>query len=80
MCLALKEKFLKAPETTEQWLHIARTIESEWNFVNCLGAIDRKHISTECPKNSGSMYFNYKNFHNTVLMVCCDTNYTFAFM
>ncbi|XP_029347991.1 uncharacterized protein LOC115034731, partial [Acyrthosiphon pisum] len=35
-----------------------------------------KHIRLECPKNSGSMYYNYKNFFPLILIAICDSNYS----
>lgn len=75
---ALKEVYFKAPSTTKNWIDISKEFEQEWNFPNCLGAIDGKHIAMECPQNGGSAYFNYKNFHSIVLMAICDAKYCFS--
>ena len=77
--LALKGQYLKTPSTTSDWLRIATEFEEEWNFPNCIGAIDGKHIMMDCPKNGGSAYYNYKGFHSIVLLAICDAKYCFTF-
>ncbi|KAG5899627.1 hypothetical protein JTB14_037285 [Gonioctena quinquepunctata] len=37
---ALKKKYLKFPNTVEEWEKIARDYNSRWNFPNCGGSID----------------------------------------
>ena len=65
---ALCEKgFLKVPNNAIKWKDEADEFERKWNFPNCLGAIDGKHVMSQVPPRSGSTFFNYKKFHSIVL-------------
>lgn len=48
-----------------------------WNFPNCAGAIDGKHIRIRCPAHSGSMFYNYKKYFSLVLQGVADANCKF---
>lgn len=49
-----------------------------WNFPNVLGCIDGKHIKVRCPDNTGSLYFNYKDFFSMVLLAIVGPTYKFV--
>lgn len=66
--------------TTEIWETVADGFEEKANFPHCIGAVDGKHIRIVSPINSGSMYFNYKDYHSVVLMGIADSNYRFVFV
>lgn len=57
ICCALAGEI--PPMSVENMKRTASTF-LKWNFPNCVGAIDGKHISIKCPSNSGSMFYNYK--------------------
>ena len=74
----LKEKYLSAPHTKEEWLKISQEFEENWNMPHTIGCIDGKHIRIVCPKLTGTQYYNYKGFFSIVLMAVCDANYCFT--
>ncbi|CAM4425513.1 unnamed protein product [Leuciscus chuanchicus] len=72
----LRDEHLPVP-TEEMWRSTARRFHERWNFPNCLGAMDGKHIYIQAPANSGSLYFNYKGTFSVVLLALVDADYRF---
>ncbi|XP_025155101.1 protein ANTAGONIST OF LIKE HETEROCHROMATIN PROTEIN 1-like [Harpegnathos saltator] len=63
------------PECTEDmWIQKAKEFQDMWDFPNCIGAIDGKHVGLKAPPHSGSTFYNYKNMHSIVLMALADPN------
>lgn len=61
----------------EDWLRISREYKEIWNFPNCIGSLDGKHINIQCPIKGGSAYYNYKGANFIVLMALVDAHYRF---
>ena len=43
-----------------KWTHISEGINQCWQFSNCVGAADGKHVVIAKPVESGSEYYCYK--------------------
>ena len=74
----LENGYLSVPQSTDEWKKLATDFETRWNFPNCVGAIDGKHVAIQCPPRGGSIYFNYKKFHSLVLMAVVNAKYEFV--
>ena len=72
----LKDTYMRK-KTTEDWKDVATDFHEKWNFPNCIGALDGKHVRIKAPQHSGSSYFNYKGFFSMVLMALVDAKYRF---
>lgn len=68
------------PTTEAEWVKIAEHFEIMWNFPNCLGAFDGKHVVIQCPRNSGTDFFNYKGTFSVVLLALVDARYCFTYV
>lgn len=68
------------PTTEEEWKELASGFETHSNFPHCIGAVDGKHIRVIKPTDSGSLYYNYKNYFSLVLLGVCDANYNFIYV
>ena len=73
----LKDEYIPIPGE-EYWKQIAKKLWEIWNFPNCIGALDGKHVVIEAPPNSGSLYFNYKKTFSIVLLALVDAQYKFV--
>ena len=74
-----KGRILRLPGTTEEWEIVEHETRRLWQFPNCIGAADGKHIAIIHPYNSGSEFYNYKGFFSIVLLAIVDYDYKFIF-
>ena len=61
-------------------MEVADEFYKRWNFPNCIGAMDGKHVLIKCSINSGSYYFNYKSTFTIVLLALVDADYKFLYV
>ena len=69
-----------APPKEADWIRIEQEFNDYWNFPNCLGALDGKHVVITSPAKSGSLFFNYKQTFSINLMALVDANYKFIYV
>lgn len=60
-----------------KWNTVASEFWEKWQFPNCIGALDGKHVTIQAPKLSGSLYWNYKHAYSIVLLALVDPCYNF---
>lgn len=63
------------PKSEEEWQKIANDFGEKWQFCNCCGTIDGKHINIVKPSNSGPYYYNYKGRFSVILFPIANANY-----
>ncbi|CAL1285359.1 unnamed protein product [Larinioides sclopetarius] len=83
VCKALIQelkKEIKLPENEDEWLAIAQGFQDQWNFPNCLGAIDGKHVLLQCPNNTITDDINNKGTVSVELLALVDAHYCFTFV
>jgi len=71
---------MQLPTTSTAWEQISNGFQSRANFPHCIGAVDGKHIRVKKPSNSGSMYFNYKDYFSIILLAVVDSEYRFIYV
>ena len=52
----LQEGYMPVPDINH-WHHSEQGFCTKWNFPNCIGAIDGKHVVMQAPNKSGSLYY-----------------------
>uniref|UniRef100_UPI00358F14B8 uncharacterized protein n=1 Tax=Myxine glutinosa TaxID=7769 RepID=UPI00358F14B8 len=77
---AYKEEVMPDNIPEEDWLRISAEFETVWNLPHACGALDGKHIRIKKPADSGSLFYNYKNFFSMVMMALVDADYKFIWL
>lgn len=80
VCEAIWKKLqpIYMPEpTVETWEASVEGFNRLWDFPNCLGAVDGKHVTIKCPNNSGSDFYCYLKMFSIVLLAIVDPEYKF---
>ncbi|XP_036320426.1 uncharacterized protein LOC118734932 [Rhagoletis pomonella] len=76
----LKESFLQVPSNALEWELISKDFAIKWQFPNCLGALDGKHINFRVSRTQGAFYHNYKGTNSIILLALVDAHCRFLFV
>lgn len=68
------------PNTIVEWEEIAENYFHLWNFPNCIGAMDGRHILFNASRKNGSLYYNYKGTISIILLALVDAHYRFIYI
>uniref|UniRef100_A0A673W4M9 DDE Tnp4 domain-containing protein n=1 Tax=Salmo trutta TaxID=8032 RepID=A0A673W4M9_SALTR len=80
-CGAIERRMLVThlPQPTEEtWRQTSQEFNEKWDFPNCLGSDDGKHVMITKPPNSGRHFLNYKLTFFVVLLGLVDAKYHFT--
>ncbi|XP_052271806.1 uncharacterized protein LOC127872523 [Dreissena polymorpha] len=77
-CEEYVDEVITASSTPDEWSQLTDGFLKNWNFPNCVAAIDDKPIAIRKPVSSGSLYYNYKGFFSIILLVNVDSDYKFV--
>ena len=77
--VAIKNKMFSAlPQPTRDRLcRNGLEFGKRWQFPNVMGCLDGKHVRIRCPRKTGSLYYNYKDFFSIVLFALVGPDYKF---
>ena len=64
----LQEQYVRPPRTVDDWKKIAKEFLWDLEPTTLYWSHWWKHVRIKAPINSGSLYYNYKDFHSIVLM------------
>ena len=71
---------IQVPASEDEWRKVANEFQSKWNYAGCIGAIDGKHVAVKQSADTGSEFFNYKQFFNVLFVAHAYANYKFLYV
>ena len=81
VCANIVDEYLdevfETPTTQAQWQRVADRFQERWNLPHACGALDGKHIAIRKPKDSGTLFYNYKGYFSIVLLALVNADYKF---
>ena len=79
VCRAIQVEFTRVSYYSE-WKELKRELRIRWNVPHALGALEGKHVALKKPKNTGTLFHNYKGFFSIVILALADGQYKFRWV
>ncbi|XP_064469905.1 uncharacterized protein LOC135384640 [Ornithodoros turicata] len=76
----LCDRYLKVPQGHEEGCNVASQFYELWQYPNCIGALDGKHVVIAPPPRTGALYRNYKSTFSIVLMALVVADLRFLYV
>uniref|UniRef100_A0A224Z230 Protein containing DDE Tnp 4 domain n=1 Tax=Rhipicephalus zambeziensis TaxID=60191 RepID=A0A224Z230_9ACAR len=75
----LKDDFMRAPKSEEDWKEVARVFKDKCDIPNCIGALGGRHVVIKAPAKCRAAYTNSKNSFSLILFTVVDANGKFIY-
>lgn len=71
---------IQTPRTPAEWQSVAEGFETRWQFPNCVGCVDGKHLRIKVPSQAAVNYHNYKGYASLILLGVVNSDYSFIYV
>ena len=76
----LQQKWIQFPQDIHSMQRHIQAFQTDWQFPQCIGAIDGCHIEVSPPHEEAIDHHNFKGWYSFVLLECVSADYKFTYI